>query len=125
MNTVIEKVRLSSDKTITFTLKDNAINIFEEPTNNLWTFDLAGRLVGMFIDKNNYRRTLNNKIYLKLRSTVSNEHFRDIKQIPFDKIEPLIEQSHLLIRSNQDRLPSVFHNPLNSYHNHKYNQSFL
>ena len=112
MNTVIEKVRLSSNKTIIFTLKDNAINIFEDPPNNLWTFDLTGRLVGMFIDNKNYRRTLNNKFYIKLRSTVSDEHFRDIKQIPIDEIEPLIKQSHLLIRSNKDRLPSVFHNPL-------------
>jgi len=114
MNTVIEKVRLSSNKTIIFTLKDNAINIFEDPPNNLWTFDLTGRLVGMFIDNKNYRRTLNNKFYIKLRSTVSDEHFRDIKQIPIDEIEPLIKQSHLLIRSNKDRLPSVFHNPLNN-----------
>jgi radical SAM superfamily enzyme YgiQ (UPF0313 family) len=114
MNTVIEKVRLSSDKTITFTLKDNAVNIFEEPPNNLWTFDLAGRLVGMFIDNKNYRRTLNNQYYLKLRSTVGDEHFRDIKQIPIDEIEPLIEQSYLLIRSNQDRLPNAFHNHLNN-----------
>ena len=112
MNTVIKKVRLSSDKTITFTLKDNGINIFEEPPNNLWTFDLAGRLVGMFIDNNNYRRTLNNKFYLKLRYTVSDEHFRVIRQISIDEIEPLIKQSHLLIRNNQDRLPSFFHNPL-------------
>ena len=114
MNTVIEKVRLSSNKTIIFTLKDNAINIFEDPPNNLWTFDLTGRLVGMFIDNKNYRRTLNNKFYIKLRSTVSDEHFRDIKQIPIYEITPLIEQSHILIRSNQDRLPSVFHNPLNN-----------
>ena len=114
MNTVIEKVRLSSDKTITFTLKDNAINIFEEPPNNLWTFDLAGRMIGMFIDNENYRRTLNNQYYQKLRSTVSDEHFRDIKLIPTYEIGPLIEQSHILIRSNQDRLPSVFHNPLNN-----------
>ncbi len=112
MNTIIKKVQLSSNKTITFTLKKNAINIFEEPQNNLWTFDLAGRLVGMFIDNKNYRRTLNNQYYLKLRSTIGDEHFRDIKQISIDEIEPLIEQSHILIRSNQDRLPNVFHTPL-------------
>ena len=112
MNTIIEKVQLSSNKTITFTLKKNAINIFEEPQNNLWTFDLAGRLVGMFVDNKNYRRTLNNQYYLKLRSSIGDEHFRDIKQIPTDEIEPLIEQSHILIRSNQDRLPNVFHTPL-------------
>jgi len=112
MNTVIKKVRLSSDKTIIFTLKDNAINIFEEPPNNLWTFDLAGRLVGMFIDNKNYRRTLNNQYYLKLRYKVGNEQFRDIKQIPIDEIEPLIEQSHKLIRNNQDRLSKVFHTTL-------------
>ena len=114
MNTVIEKVRLSSYKTITFTLKDNAINIFEEPPNNLLTFDLTGRLVGMFIDNKNYRRTLNNQYYLKLRSTIVGEHFRDIKQIPIDEIEPVIEQSHKLIRKNQNRLSSVFHDPLNN-----------
>ena len=112
MNTIIEKVQLTSDKSITFTLKENAINIFEEPQNNLWTFDLEGRLVGMFIDNKNYRRTLNNKYYLKLRFIIGEEHFRDIKQIPIDEIKPLIEQSHILIKNNQNRLPNVFHTPL-------------
>ncbi|MCK4903235.1 MAG: radical SAM protein [Candidatus Marinimicrobia bacterium] len=112
MNTIIEKVQLSSNKTITFTFKENVINIFEEPQNNLWTFDLEGRLVGMFIEGKNYRRTLNNQYFLKLRSTIGDEHFRDIKQIPIDEIKPLIEQSHILIRSNQYRLPNVFHTPL-------------
>lgn len=112
MNTIIEKVQLSSGKSITFTLKVNAINIFEEPQNNLWTFDLEGRLVGMFIDHKNYRRTLNNKYYLKMRFIIGEKHFRDIKQIPIDEIKPLIEQSHVLIRNNQVRLPNVFHTPL-------------
>ncbi len=112
MNTIIEKVQLSSSKNVTFTLKENAVNIFEEPQNSLWTFDLAGRLVGMFIDYKNYRRTLNNKYYLKSRFTIENEQFRDIKQIPIDKIKPLIEQSHILIRNNQNRLSNVFHDPL-------------
>ncbi len=114
MNTIIEKVQLTSDKSITFTLKENAINIFEEPQNNLWTFDLEGRLVGMFIDHKNYRRTLNNNYYLKLRSTIEGEHFRNINKIPIDEIKPLIEQSHILIRNNQDSLPNIFHIPLDN-----------
>ncbi|MEE8479112.1 MAG: radical SAM protein [Candidatus Neomarinimicrobiota bacterium] len=114
MNTIIEKVQLSSDKSITFTVKGDAINIFEEPQNNLWTFDLEGRLIGMFINNKNYRRTLNNKYYRKLRSSIGNEHFRDIKQIPVDKIVPLIEQSHILIRDNQERFPNAFHAPLDN-----------
>ena len=109
MKTIIENVQLSPDKTITFTLKDNAINIFEEPPNSLWTFDLEGRLIGMFINNNNYRRTLNNNYYLKLRSSIENEYFRDIEQIPTTEIAPLIKQSHNLIRKYQDRLSSVFH----------------
>jgi len=112
MNTIIEKVQLSSGKTITFTLKENAINIFEEPQNNLWTFDLSGRLVGMFINYNNYRRTLNNRYYLKSRFTIRDEQFRDIKQIPFNEIEPLIEQSRTLIRNNQEKLSNNFSTPL-------------
>lgn len=112
MKTKIIKIPTENGETITFTLKENAINIFEEPQNNLWTYDLEGRLVGMFIDKNNYRRTLNNKYYLKLRSVIGNEHFREILQIPINEIKPLIEQSHILIRNNQDRLPNVFHTPL-------------
>ncbi len=114
MNTIIEKVQLSSDKSFIFTLKADAINIFEEPQNNLWSFDLEGRLIGMFINKNNYRRTLNNKYYLKLRFTIGNEHYRDIQQIPIAEIVPLIEQSHILIRDNQDRLPNTFHTPLDN-----------
>ena len=112
MNTIIEKVHLPSDKSITFTLKENAVNIFEEPQNYLWTFDLEGRLVGMFIDNKNYRRTLNNNYYLKLRFTIGTEQFRDIKQIPIDEIEPLIKQSHKLIRNNQDGLSTIFRIPL-------------
>lgn len=109
MTTKIIKITTNNSKTITFTKKSNAFNIFEEPQNNLWTYDLEGRLVGMFIDSKNYRRTLNNKYYLKLRSTIGNEQFRDIKQIPIDEIEPLIEKSHTLIKNNQDRLPNTFH----------------
>ncbi|NHZ85864.1 MAG: radical SAM protein [Planctomycetia bacterium] len=112
MNTTIEKVQISSGKSVTFTLKKNVVNIFEEPQNNLWTFDLEGRLVGMFIDGKTYRRTLNNKYYLKLRSTVENEHFRDIKQSPIDEIGQLIEQSYVLIKNNQTRLPNIFNIPL-------------
>ena len=114
MNTIIEKVQLSSDKCFIFTLKANVINIFEEPQNNLWSFDLEGRLIGMFINNKNYRRTLNNKYYLKLRFTIGNEHYRDIQQIPVAEIVPLIEQSHILIRDNQDRLPNTFHTPLDN-----------
>jgi radical SAM superfamily enzyme YgiQ (UPF0313 family) len=112
MNTIIKKVQLTSDKSITFTLKENAINIFEEPQNNLWTFDHEGRLVGMFIDSKNYRRTLNDKYYLKLRSTIGDEQFRAIKQIPNGVIAPLIDQSHVLIKNNQNKLPNSFHTPL-------------
>ena len=112
MKTIIEKVRLPSKNVITFTLKENAINIFEEPQNSLWTFDLSGRLVGMFINFNNYRRTLDNRYYLKSRYTLGDEQFREIKQIPIDEIESLIEQSHKLIRKNQDKLSNIFHAPL-------------
>ena len=59
MKTIFHTIKVDDNNTITFTLKSNAINIFEEPQNNLWTFDLEGRLVGMFINNKNYRRTLN------------------------------------------------------------------
>ena len=112
MNTIIKKVKLPSGESIIFTLKENAINIFQEPENNLWTFDLEGRLVGMFIESKNYRRTLNDKYYIKLRFTIGNEQFRNIKQIPNNEIAPLINQSHTLIRKYQDRLPNIFRAPL-------------
>ena len=112
MNTIIEKVQWSSGKTITFTLKENVVNIFEEPQNSLWTFDLTGRLVGMFINYNNYRRTLDNRYYLKSRYTIGDEQFRDIRQLPIDAIEPLIQQSHSLIRNNQNKLSNNFSTPL-------------
>ena len=112
MNTIIEKVQWSSGKTITFTLKENVVNIFEEPQNSLWTFDLTGRLVGMFINYNNYRRTLDNRYYLKSRYTIGDEQFRDIRQLPIDAIEPLIQQSHSLIRNNQNKLSNNFSSPL-------------
>ena len=69
MKTIIHTIKVDNNcSSITFTLKSNAFNIFEEPQNNLWTFDLEGRLVGMFIDDKNYRRTLSNKYYLKSRN---------------------------------------------------------
>ena len=112
MKILINTIKVDDNTSITFTLKSNAINIFEEPQNNLWTFDLEGRLVGMYIDNKNYRRTLNNNYYLKLRSTIGTEQYREIKHVHIDEIEPLIKQSHKLIRNNQDGLSTIFRIPL-------------
>ncbi len=108
MKTIIHTIHTKTDKSITFTLKRNALNIFEEPQNNLWTFDLQGRLVGMFINNNNYRRTLDNKFYLKTRLYLQKKAFRQVKLLPQNDSIPMINRCHGIIETYQNKLPDEF-----------------
>ncbi|MBU0528377.1 radical SAM protein [bacterium] len=107
MKAIIKKFQLSKVESITFTLKSNALNIFFEPKNNLWIFDLECRLVGMFVNGENYRRTLNNKFYHKSRYTENGETFREIHEIPREKAISLLKLCQLMIDNDFD-LPKSF-----------------
>ncbi len=109
MKAIIKEFQLSAERTITFTHKSNAFNIFVEPENNLWTFDLEGRLVGMFVDGENYRRTLNNNFYHKSRYTKNSTTFREIHEIQQDNILPLLKKYQLLL-NNKFELSKSFKN---------------
>ncbi|MFC1785382.1 radical SAM protein [Candidatus Neomarinimicrobiota bacterium] len=109
MKAIIKEFHLSNERTITFTHKSNAFNIFVKPENNLWTFDLEGRLVGMFVDGENYRRTLNNNFYHKSRYTKNCTTFREIHEIQQDNILSLINKYQLLL-NNKFELSKSFKN---------------
>ena len=107
MKAIIKKFHLSERESITFTLKLNAFNIFFEPKNNLWTFDLKGRLVGMFVNGENYRRTSNNNFYHKSRYTENKETFREINEISQKKTISLLKKYQSLLNNRFD-LPKSF-----------------
>jgi len=111
MDTQIYTIKNENLSTITFTLKSNALNIFEEPKNNLWTFDLEGRLVGMFIEGINYRRTLDNRFHQKSRELIEGETYRKVEEVEDSKIIPLLDLAHNFIKSHTKDLPDDF-NPV-------------
>lgn len=113
MKTIIHTIKVDDNSSIIFTLKSNAINIFEEPKNNLWTFDLEGRLVGLFIKNKNYRRTLSNNYYLKSRAEKDNETFRLVNEVHKNEVIPLLEQCYVIILKYRNELPSSFNVYLN------------
>ena len=108
MKTIINTIKVDDNSSITFTLKSNAINIFEEPQNNLWTFDFEGRLVGMFINNKYYRRTLSNKYYLKSRTEKSNETFRTVNKVPRSEVIPHMKRCNKIIEKYRIEQPSSF-----------------
>jgi len=112
MKSIIEKIQLHNGVQATFTLKHNAMNIFLEPQNDLWSFDLEGHLIGMYVNGRNYRRTFHNKFYMKNRIIKDSETFRQVEKISIEKIIPILENGFSLIRNNLGKLPAVFQNPL-------------
>ena len=108
MKTIIHAIKVDNCSSIKLTLKSNAVNIFTEPENNLWTFDLEGRLVGMFINNKNYRRTLSNKYYLKSRTEKCNETFRMVNEVPKSEVIPLLEKCYVIIEKYRNELPNSF-----------------
>lgn len=73
------KIDRGNGQVITATLKRNAFNIFVEPENNLWTYDLSGRIVGVYYHSRNYRRTLDNTFHLKTREFIAGEDYRVVE----------------------------------------------
>lgn len=66
---------------ISFTRKPHVFNVFVNPGEYLWTFDLEGRLMGMFVDGKSIRRTLDNRYYLKSRKLIGLDVFRTVKEL--------------------------------------------
>ncbi len=99
---------LPSDRTLGVTLKPHAFNLFERPQENLWTFDLEGRLIGMYVEDVNYRRTLDNRYFKKSRIRMHGEDFRQVIEISREKSTLLLDRGRGLLASVVDRLPERF-----------------
>ncbi|MBT3759381.1 MAG: radical SAM protein [Candidatus Marinimicrobia bacterium] len=78
--------------TITVTNKYHAFNVFTQPDEDLWTFDRKGRLVGMFLDSINYRRSLDNVFYKKSRFTENGFDFREMDPIQSEEADNLLSR---------------------------------
>ncbi len=104
-----ESIRLQhSGHNYTLTLKIMAFNLFQEPENNLWTYDLEGRLIGMFINGTNYRRTLDNRFFKKSRVVIQNETFRKVQECQRPDIDPMLNKSFIILSDLYDDLPERF-----------------
>jgi radical SAM superfamily enzyme YgiQ (UPF0313 family) len=104
-----DSIRLKdSGHNYTLTLKTMAFNLFQEPDNNLWTYDLEGRLIGMFINGINYRRTLGNRFFEKYRVVIKNETFRKVRECLRPEIEANVNKSTLILSDLYNALPSRF-----------------
>jgi radical SAM superfamily enzyme YgiQ (UPF0313 family) len=90
---------------VILTLKRHAFNIFHTPKNDLWTFDLEGRLIGMFVDQQNYRRTMENRFFRKTRSANEDILLRGVEEIHQGEIYPIISKYKILISQIKDQIP--------------------
>jgi len=102
------KVPLDLQRELLITLKEQVVNLFETPANNLWTFDREGRLVGMYVDGVNYRRTLDNCFFKKSRWNEEGETFRVVEPIPATEGWELISRCMRLIQKGVTSIPKDF-----------------
>ncbi len=102
------KFPLDHQREVLLTLKAQVINIFNTPANNLWTFDWEGRLVGMYVEGVNYRRTLDNRFFKKSRWSEAGETFRAVEPLPERDGWELIKRCAGLLRQEFSHLPEVF-----------------
>ena len=101
----LNTVFIQPEHKISVTLKSNCLNLFDYTTESLWTFDLEGRLVGMYIDRINYRRTLDNRFYAKSRKKIYGKVFRYVDPVPGEFAGELIGRATWLFQSIKTRLP--------------------
>jgi len=97
-----------SGSTVTVTLKSNALNLFIEPENNLWTYDLKGRLIGVYFDSKNYRRTLDNSFYLKSREIENSEIFRNVTKISPKEAQDLVDIGIQTAKTVLEKVPDNY-----------------
>ncbi|MFC1550650.1 radical SAM protein [Candidatus Neomarinimicrobiota bacterium] len=104
----ITKFDLPDGSTVILTLKRHAFNVFHKPQNDLWTFDLEGRLIGMFVDQQNYRRTMENHFFRKTRSDNNDLLFRGVENIYRDEVDPILSKVRALLTDIEDKIPESF-----------------
>ncbi|MFQ6675855.1 MAG: radical SAM protein, partial [Fidelibacterota bacterium] len=86
-------------------LKDRCLNLFDNSRKNLWTFDLEGRLVGMYVDGVNTRRTLDNRFFSKSREIRKGKAIRTVHPTPREKAERLLDRGRDLLGDVRNQLP--------------------
>ncbi len=96
----------SKGSEIILSIKNRSVTLFEKPGNNLWTFDLEGRPLGIFYQGKSIRRTLNNRYVLKSRKLTQGEIHRIISSFNKDEGEKLLTIGHQLIRKIISEIPS-------------------
>lgn len=99
---------IDRERELLLTLKEQVINVFETPANNLWTFDWEGRLVGMYVNGVNYRRTLENRFFKKSRWSAAGETFRTVEAIRAADGWELIARCKSLLQEKHMHLPENF-----------------
>ena len=107
-NAKIHTLQIADDHQVTVTLKSNALNLFEQAQENLWTYDLSGRLMGMYVDGENYRRSLDDRFYHKYRITHTDEVFRQVDEVDHQTADPLINRGIQLLKQVEQSLPDDF-----------------
>lgn len=93
---------------ISFSRKRNAFNIFVNPNEEIWTFDLEGRPTGFYVDGKSIRRTLDNQFMLKSRQLIGLEVFRSVTKITLEEAEPYLERGHAYLKEWKSQLPEEF-----------------
>lgn len=98
-------ISTAPDRKVSVTLKSNCVNLFDYSEGSLWTFDLEGRLIGMYVDQINYRRTLDNRFFAKSRKRVDGETFREIEEVSRKRAVGLLRRARSLLLKLNPRLP--------------------
>ncbi len=107
-STQFQIIPVSSDLTIRVTLKSHAFNLFTQPKEDLWTFDREGRIIGMYVNGVNYRRTLDNRFVKKSRITIDGEGYRNVDTITLKEAEELLRKGLDLLETVKEQLPGDF-----------------
>ncbi|MFQ6613009.1 MAG: radical SAM protein [Fidelibacterota bacterium] len=104
MKTQLQHFNDSDGRRISITVKRQAVNLFVQPPNNLWTFDREGRLISMFINGNYYRRTLDNRLLHKYREKVDGVTLRRTRFLPEAEARDLIQPGHRILQKLEGRV---------------------
>lgn len=97
-----------NNQTVSFTNKSHAFNVFINPGGTLWSFDMEGRLIGMYVEEKSIRRTMDNRFYLKSRVLIGLDLFRTVEEIKDSDIAGYYQQGLDWIVSYMNALPDEF-----------------
>lgn len=104
MRAQIQTIILEGDREVIVTRKRHAFNLFQKPGNNLWTYDLEGRLMGMYVEGVNYRRTLDNRYFKKERRKSAGTRFRTVQPVPLQRARALLDRGRGQVAQIRSRL---------------------